>query len=270
MDILYSAILGTVEGLTEFIPISSTGHLIIARSLLGLPQESGLAFDAIIQLAAACAVVVYFRKDIWRLIKSFIALITRKFCSNEDRIMVYGIIIGTIPAVVLGLLLEKTMETVFRSPYYVAVGLILGSVLFIIAEKLSKQNQTLTIKKGLQAGFYQCLALFPGMSRSGSTIAGGLLLGLTRESAVRFSFLLSLPIIFGSGAKKVLDVVKGGQLAGIETSLLIGSVFAFVFGLLAISFLIKFLKTNTLKSFAVYRVVLTVVVVILLLTSVIK
>jgi len=270
MEYFYPAILGTIQGLTEFIPISSTGHLIVARSIFGLPQETGLSFDAVIQLASAMAVLVYFRKDIWRLFKSFIALLSRKVCSAEDKIMIYGIILGTMPAVIIGLLLENTMETVFRSPYYVAVGLILGSVLFIIAEKFAKQNQTLTIKNGLQAGLYQCLALFPGMSRSGSTIAGGLLLGLTRESAVRFSFLLSLPIIFGSGAKKVLDLVKGGQLVGIETSLLVGSVFAFVFGFLAISFLIKFLKTNTLKSFAVYRVVLAVVVVILLLTSVIK
>ncbi|MEI6627650.1 MAG: undecaprenyl-diphosphate phosphatase, partial [bacterium] len=116
----------------------------------------------------------------------------------------------------------------------------------------------------------QCLALFPGMSRSGSTIAGGLLLGLTRESAVKLSFLLSLPIIFGSGAKKVLDVIKTGQLAGMEISLIVGSIFAFAFGLLAISFLIKFLKTNTLKSFAIYRIILAIIVTILLITSIIK
>ena len=262
MDYLFSTILGLVQGLTEFIPVSSTGHLIIARTLFGLPLENTLSFDAVIQLASALSVIVFFWRDIWRLIKSFFNWILRKGCPPEDKIMIGAIVAGTIPAVILGLLLEKYMDTVARNIFVVAVGLILGSILFFFAEKLAKQNQSLTIKKGLWSGFFQSLALIPGMSRSGSTISGGLFLGLNRETAVRFSFLLSLPVILGSGLKKLLDIVHSSQLASLEGNLVLGSIVAFVSGLFAIKFLVSFLKNHTLISFAYYRVALAVLLVI--------
>jgi undecaprenyl-diphosphatase len=265
MYIFQSIILGLVEGITEFIPVSSTGHLIIVRSLMGLPQTSGLAFDAIIQLATILAVVVYFWRDIWRLAIAFIGWVFKHKIGVGDKTMILAIIVGTIPAAILGLFLEKYMETIFRSPYFVCVGLVVGSCLFWWAESKSKQNMSLTVKKGLWSGFFQSLALFPGISRSGSTIAGGLLLGLTRESAVRLSFLLSLPIITGAGLKKFLDVWQTGQLASLEGPIIIGSLTAFISGLFAINFLIKFLRNHTLKAFAIYRVILALVVLFFLI-----
>jgi undecaprenyl-diphosphatase len=262
MDYLFSSILGLVEGLTEFIPVSSTGHLIIARKLLGLPLTNTLSFDAVIQLATAVSVIIFFWPDIWRLIKSFISWVLQKGCSQEDKILIIAIIAGTIPAVILGLLLEKYLDTVARNIFVVAVGLIIGSILFIFAEKNAKQNQTLTVKKGLWAGFYQSLALVPGMSRSGSTISGGLFLGLSRETAVKFSFLLSLPVIVGSGLKKLLEIFQSGDLSSMGGPLILGSIVAFVSGIFAIKFLVSFLKNHTLMSFAYYRIALAVLLIV--------
>ena len=287
MDFIHSAILGLVQGLTEFIPVSSTGHLIIARKLMGLDLVGTLSFDAILQLATGFAVLIYFSKDIWSIIK------------NRDFKLISVLIIGTIPAIILGLLLSDYMDTVFRGTHVVAVTLILGAVLFYFAEKfnrpasqtqhpsLSKEGEAgehvesssassslvkeechsddkavVSVRKGFVVGLFQCLALVPGMSRSGSTISGGLFAGLTREAAARFSFLLSLPIIFGSGLKKVFDLYQGGTLASFESSLIIASVFAFISGLLAIHFLIKFLKNHSLNYFGVYRIILAIVILI--------
>ena len=258
MDFLYSVILGLVQGLTEFIPVSSTGHLIITRTLFHLPLENTLSFDAVIQLASALSIIVFFWRDIWRLIKSFFLWVFQKGCLAEDKILIMAIIVGTIPAVILGLLLEKYMDTVARNIFVVALGLILGSIVFVLAERYARQNQPLTVKKGLWAGFFQCLALVPGMSRSGSTISGGLFLGLSRETAVRFSFLLSLPVILGSGLKKLLDIFQSGSLSSLEGPLILGSLVAFVSGLFAIKFLVVFLKNHTLVSFAYYRVILAI------------
>lgn len=283
MDFIQSAVLGLVQGLTEFIPVSSTGHLILAREIMGLDLAGSLSFDAILQLATGLAVLVYFGKDIWQIIKTW-----------NYKLMV-TLVVATIPAIVLGLLLQDYMDTVFRGTGIVAVTLVLGAVLFYLAEKynLSRhQNDTLpltngretfgmsserlglplsgedfpkvSLKKGFLVGLFQCLALIPGMSRSGSTISGGLFAGLSREAAVRFSFLLSLPIIFGSGLKKVWDLSQTGALSNIESSLIIASIFAFISGLLAIHFLLKFLKNHSLNYFGVYRIILAIIILIFL------
>ncbi len=274
MDFIHSAVLGLVEGLTEFVPISSSGHLIVARKLMGLPLAGSLSFDAIIQLAAGLAVLCYFWKDIWNLIQTFFLVITRKNAELKDSNLLWAIIIGTVPAIVLGLLLQKYMDTVFRGTGVVAISLIAGSILFYFAERkfnrplapsLSNEGggtNTLSVKTGFVIGLYQCLALVPGFSRSGATISGGLLSGLSREMTVRFSFLLSLPIIFGSGLYKVYDLIKHNQFGSLESSLIIASVFAFLSGLLAIHFLIKFLKNHSLNYFGVYRILLAVVILI--------
>jgi len=270
MNFIQSAILGLVQGLTEFIPVSSTGHLIIARKLMGLDLVGTLSFDAILQLATGFAVLIYFWRDIWNMIK------------NRDFKLISVLIIGTIPAIILGLFLSDYMDTVFRGTHVVAVSLILGAVLFYFAEKFTKETfgrpserlgtplsgeglpsgSEISVKNGFVVGLFQCLALVPGMSRSGSTISGGLFAGLTREVAARFSFLLSLPIIFGSGLKKVFDLYQGGLLYQAESSLIIASIFAFISGLLAIHFLIKFLKNHSLNYFGVYRIILAVIILI--------
>jgi len=265
MNIFNSIILGIIQGLAEFIPISSSGHLIIARDLFGWHGSSDLSFDAILQLATGLALVVFFWRDIWRLIKSFFAMVSQKTVEQKDKVMISAIIIGTIPAVIFGLLLQKYMETTFRSAVLVAFVLIIGSAVMYFAEKFSKKDKELSVKKGFWIGLFQCLALVPGFSRSGATISGGLFLGLNREDAARFSFLLSIPIILGSGTEQLLSVLKSGAFSHDWTNIFFGSITAFIVGLFAIGFLMKFLKKNSLSIFIWYRVILAVIVLAILL-----
>lgn len=263
MSHLVAIILGFIEGATEFIPISSTGHLIIARQILGENNIGGLAFDAVLQLAASCALLVYFRRDIWHLIHVAWDFILRKSVEEKDKTLLYAIIIGTIPAIIFGLFLEKEMETIFRNVHLVAVTLILGSILFWYAQRIGKQDKTLSLGRGIVVGFFQCLALVPGISRSGATISGGLISGLTQEEAVRFGFLLSLPILFGAGLKKLFEVRYELLSTDLGMSLLLGSVTAFVTGLIAINFLIKYLKNHNLNLFIYYRIGLSLAIFLL-------
>ena len=260
MTIIDSIILGIVQGLTEFLPVSSSGHLIIARQILGIQTIDGLAFDAVLQLATIAAVGLYFWNDLLRLLKTFINIIRKKAVEEKDRVLFWAIFIGTIPAVIFGLLLESKMETVFRNIHLVALTLFLGTFLMFFAERFAKQNAQLTTGKGFVAGLFQVLALLPGVSRSGATISGGLILGLKREEAARFSFLLSFPIILGSGLKKLLDLYKVNELATLGMPLWIGSLVAFIVGVAAIHFLITYLKKHTMNVFVVYRLLLVVMI----------
>jgi len=264
MTHIAAIILGFVEGLTEFIPVSSSGHLIIARQILGENNAGGLAFDAVLQLATSCALLVYFLKDVLHLLRVAWSWVSGKTVNSIDKTLLSAIVIGTIPAVIFGLLLEKEMDTIFRNVHLVALTLILGSILFWIAQKYGKQNKILTIGKGIVVGLFQCLALVPGISRSGATISGGLLTGLTQEEAVRFSFLLSLPILFGAGLKKLFDVRHVLLQTGYGSALLLGSIVAFVVGFLSIRFLMKYLKTHDLTFFIWYRIILAIVIFIFL------
>jgi undecaprenyl-diphosphatase len=260
MSIVDSIILGLIQGITEFLPISSTGHLILSRSFLGITDSSGLAFDAVLQLSTSLAVLIYFRKDFINLFNKTINFIRRV---PGDYIYVKAIIAGTIPAIILGLSFEDYISAFFRNPLSVAVALIAGSILFYVAEKLGKQNQELSTKKGLAIGFFQALAIIPGMSRSGSTISGGLISGLSRIEAARFSFILSFPIIFGAGVYKLIDLVKDDALVSLGSSLLIGSFFAFISGMIAIHYLLKYLKSHTLNIFIFYRLFLAAVIIMI-------
>lgn len=256
MGIVDGIVLGVVQGLTEFLPVSSTGHLIIARQLLGLQSEFGLGVDAVLHLATALAVAVYFRDDLLRLTRCVLLRMRGTLMPHEDRTLIAALIFGTIPAIAIGLPLEHTIETVFRSPLLVAAALVAGSALFVIAEWVGKQEATLTAKKGAIIGFFQALALVPGMSRSGSAISGGLILGLSREQAARFAFLLSFPIILGAGSKKLLDLGSAGFISDFGLPLLVAGFVSFAAGLGAIHFLMRFLRTHTLYPFVAYRLVL--------------
>lgn len=251
--------LGIVQGLTEFLPVSSSGHLIIARDLFGVVTPDGLAVDAVLQLATALAVLVYFRNDFWRLAEDAISWIRGRGVESGQKVMILAIMLGTIPAVIAGLLLESRMETIFRSAELVAWMLLAGSALLLLAEwtgKWIKEKKELSVWRGIGIGLYQCLALVPGVSRSGATIAGGLMLGLSRSEAARFGFLLSFPIILGSGLKKLLELGMHGELSQIGFPLLLGSLVAFTVGLGCIHFLIRFLKSNSLGIFILYRTLL--------------
>lgn len=215
-----------------------------------------------LHLATALAVMVYFRKDIARLVRGTLhAALSRTFSS--DARLALALLLGTIPAAFIGFFLEDVMESAFRGSVVVALGLLAGSVLFGVAEYVGKriaEKRSVTIRRGVVIGLFQALALIPGMSRSGMTISGGLLLGLSREEAARFGFLLSFPIILGAGSLKFLELSSGGALATIGLPLLFGAAVALVSGLFAIHFLISFLKTHSLMPFAVYRTALALIV----------
>ena len=250
--------LGVVQGLTEFLPVSSTGHLVLVRSLFGVSEANALAFDAVLHLATAAAVILYFRRDLTSLFNAALRKLGRLPVNERDLTLLYALAVGTIPAVILGLLLESSMETMFRNPLLVAGVLIAGSFLFMYAEWRylhTHQNNEMNVGKGFKIGLFQSLALIPGMSRSGASIAGGMLLGLSREEAARFAFLLAVPVILGAGSKKLLELlIDPGEL--LLTSLAIGATVAFVSGLLAIHFMLSFVRRYSLWPFIWYRVIL--------------
>lgn len=268
MTIVSAIILGIIQGATEFIPVSSTGHLIIARELLGLESETALAFDAVLQLASIFAVIIVCRADVLKMLKTARNMIMapRLVLPNDKKIVV-ALVVGSIPAVVLGLFLESYMDTVFRGALPVVIGLLVGSAIMAFAEHISfkRSPQTdVSVGRGFLIGIYQSLALFPGISRSGATISGGLFAGLDRAQATRFSFLLAIPIILGAGSLKLFELVTTGALAGLVVPLIIGSLVSFVVGYMAVSFLLSFVKTHSLMSFVWYRLVLAVFIIIFL------
>lgn len=258
MGIIESIALGVVQGLTEFLPVSSTGHLILVRSLFGVDTNYALAFDAILHLATALAVIVYFKNDIWQLLQSLLRKLGRLPVNRRDEILLYALLVGTIPAVVLGLSLESLMESTFRSPLLVAGVLVAGSIFFMYAEWVyvnRAQTNDMDVGKGFKIGLFQSLALIPGMSRSGATISGGMLLGLSRSEAARFAFLLAVPVILGAGLKKFLELITS-DISVAWFSVGVGAVVAFFTGILAIHFMLSFVRNHTLWPFIWYRLIL--------------
>lgn len=255
MDSWSAVVLGVVQGITEFLPISSSGHLILARDVFSFATEYGLAIDAVLQLATVLAVIVYFYKDLLSIVTE------RKYALG------LALLVGTVPAIMVGLFVEDLMETVFRSAHLVAYALLAGSVILLAAEYYGRRtsiDRHIGWREGLVVGFFQCLALVPGMSRSGMTISGGMFLGLTREEAARFGFLLAVPILLGSGLKKLLDLESTGVLTTIGMPLLIGSLSAFVSGIIAIHVLLLIVRRTPLTVFVVYRVLIAVLILALL------
>jgi len=258
MDIGAGIILGIVQGITEFLPVSSTGHLVLAHSLLGIDGISPLAFDAILHIATALAVIIYFFDDIYILVQTLLRKLGRLPVNPKTYTLAKALAIGTVPAIILGLLLESYMESVFRNPILVAAVLIAGSLFFMYAEYVYENNfhtREIDVPTGLKIGLFQVLALIPGFSRSGATIAGGMILGLTRVEAARFSFLLALPILLGGGLKKLIMLITSSTEV-VWVPILAGAVSAFLVGILAIHFLITFIRTHTLWPFIWYRIIL--------------
>lgn len=263
MGVFEAILLGVVQGITEFLPVSSTGHLVLVHSLLGTEGGIDLAFDAILHLATATAVIIYFARDLWVLVQAALRKLGRLPVNEKELTLLYAIVAGTIPAVGLGLLLESTMETLFRNPLLVAGVLVAGSFFFMYAEWFyyrNAQTNELTVEKGLKIGFFQALALVPGVSRSGATIAGGMLLGFTRSEAARFAFLLAIPVMLGAGSKKLLELIQtDADVAWVAVG--VGAIAAFVTGLAAIHFMLSFVRRNTLWPFIWYRIILAALVV---------
>jgi len=258
MELLDVIILGFVQGVTEFLPISSTGHLVLVRELLVIDGVNALAIDAILHFATTAAVMIYFRQDLLRLLQVAMRRLSRLPVEEKDMTLLYALLIGTVPAVVVGVLLEPVVSTYLRTATVVAVILFFASLFFLYAEwrySVSPPRGRITLKRGLQVGLFQMLALLPGMSRSGATIAGGMLVGLTRIEATRFSFLLAIPITLGVGTKMTLDLMQEeGSVDWVLIS--VGAGVAFVTAMVVIHFFLAFIRKYTLWPFVWYGIIL--------------
>ena len=275
MNIIEAIILGIIQGLSEFLPISSTGHLTIVGILLGLvsneTSKSWTSFIAVIQLGTLISVIIYFWKDIWNIIYNFLIdnLKERKNFSNQslDSKLGWFIIIGTIPVVFFGLLFKDIIEGTLTKDLHVIAGSLIGlAIILAIAEKtskLKKRIKDITIKDSIIIGVAQVFALIPGSSRSGTTIAVGLFVGLDRESAARFSFLLSIPAVFLSGLFELYEALKFID-PSLIVNMIVSTIVSGIFGYLAIDFLLRYLRKNTTFIFIYYRIALGVAIIILL------
>ncbi|WP_120336970.1 undecaprenyl-diphosphate phosphatase [Cryobacterium soli] len=280
MDFINAVILGLVQGLTEFLPVSSSAHISIVGQFLGTGEDPGARFTAITQIGTEAAVVIFFWRDIVRIIgqwaKSLVGKVPR---SDADARMGWLIILGTLPIVVLGLLFQDQIETSLRNLWVTAIMLIAFGVLLGVADYVGAKRRKLgdlTVGHGIIFGFAQALALIPGVSRSGGTITAGLFLGYERAAAARYAFLLAIPAVLGSGFYQVYKSIKEPCVAAAATctpelfgpwETLVATVVAFVVALFVIGFFMNYISKRSFLPFVVYRIALGIVVMILLGTN---
>ncbi len=282
MDLIQALVLGIVQGLTEFLPVSSSAHLLIVPWLFGWTggAVNSIAFDVALHLGTALAVIVYFASDWRRLIAALIRSIAeRKIGDDPDRRLAWLVVLASIPAAIVGVLGESKIDDLFHQQQNLRVGLYIIAAMMIImagmlyfAERLGKRElemNQIQLPTAAVVGLAQALALIPGVSRSGSTITAGLFRGLKREAAARFSFLLATPIVLAAGAKKLYDVLQSpeGIVAGDQMGYLIGFVASAISGFLCIYFLMRYLQRNSTAPFIVYRFILGLAIIILLLLN---
>ena len=271
LDILSAIILGAVQGISEFLPISSSGHLVLVPALLGI--ETGLAFDTILHIGTLVAIFTFFWKDIINLIKGFILSIIdltegvdifkRELHRVPEKRFAWLIIVGTIPTGIMGILLKDAIETIFRGTLFVGIFLTCYSCCSLLFRKTfiwTNYSKDMSFKQALIVGICQGLAVFPGISRSGSTIASGLCLGLNREYAARYSFLLSIPAVIGAGLIQIKDIAT---LDASVSVLLAGFISSVIFGYLSIKLLMKMIKGWSLDIFAYYCTIIGIITIIL-------
>ena len=267
MSLVQAIVLGVVQGLTEFLPISSSGHLRIVPAFAGW-EDPGAAFTAVIQLGTMAAVLLYFRADLLRIATAWLrSLRDPAHRGTLDTRLGWYLIFATVPIVIFGVAFSHQIENGARDLYIIGSMLILLGLVLLAAEKVSKRDRdvsTITLRDALVIGFAQALALIPGVSRSGATITAGLLLGFDRVSAARFSFLLSIPAVVLSGLYEMRDVVSGSAEGGVGIGpTAVATLLAFISGYASIAFLLRFLTTHSTAVFVGYRVVLGVVVLVL-------
>ena len=270
MQVWHAIILGVIEGITEFLPISSTGHLTIAEKMLGysISDSSITAFTAIIQSGAVLATVVYFWKDISRVLMAWIrGLFVNKYRKNSDYKYGWAIIIGSIPIAIVGILFKDEIETVLRSLWFVAIALILWSLVMWWADKKAKQNlheEDITWRDTLAVGIAQCLALIPGVSRSGATMSAGLLRNFDRVAVTKLSFFLSIPALSAAG---ILQIISKHSVIGASvgwTATIIATLISFVVAYISVAWLLKFVAKHDYSVFIWYRVIVGVLLLIAL------
>lgn len=276
MSWLESFILGLVQGLTEFLPISSSAHLRLTAAFAGW-HDPGAAFTAITQIGTEAAVLIYFRKDIGRIITAWFGSLFGKVPrSDHDAQMGWLVIVGSIPIGVLGVTFKDQIEGPFRDLRLIATTLIVMGIVLGIADRLAARDETggkhravkerkslkeLGVRDGLIFGVCQAMALIPGVSRSGATISGGLLMGYTREAAARYSFLLAIPAVLASGAFELKDASEGGHVSWGPT--IFATIIAFVVGYAVIAWFMKFITTKSFMPFVYYRILLGILLFIL-------
>ncbi len=271
MDAYQAIILGIVQGLTEFLPVSSTGHLRIVPAFLGW-EDPGSAFTAVTQLGTLAAVLIYFRTDLWNIARAWLrSLPARKWPADHDARMGWFILLGTIPIGIFGLAFNDQIESGARSLYLIGTTLIVLGLVLLLAEKVGKRDRTIEEINGRDAAFMglaQALALIPGVSRSGSTISAGLFAGFDRAAAARYSFLLSVPAVVLSGLFEARKIGEPGGADFVPT--LIATILAFIVGYASIAWMLRWLTSHSTAIFVAYRVILGALVLILTATGAIS
>ena len=271
MNLFQAIILGIVEGLTEFLPVSSTGHQTIVAGLMGLQIDdpSITSFIAVIQIGAIAALVIYLRQDIWRLLKAWVrGLGSAEARRDPSYREAWLVIIGSLPIAVVGVVFRDFIKGPLRSLWVVAIALIVWGVVMLIAEYVAKQDRhekDLDLKDALIIGGTQALALIPGVSRSGATISAGLMLGIDRVTAARFGFLLGIPALAGAAVLEVPDAIRSGGVGLFLT--LVGTAVSFVVAYLTVAWMLRFVSRHTIRVFVWYRWALAVALIIALSTG---
>ena len=271
--LIHAAILGIVQGLTEFLPVSSSAHLILVPKLLGWddPFLESAAYDVMLHLGTLLALVVYFWRDLWRLLTAWLGSIRRRSVGDDaDARLAWLLLISVVPAAALGAVLEGFLDRAFRdAPAWIGVFILVGAALLWLAERWGARDRDLsrlTKSDAAVMGVGQAIALFPGISRSGITIAVGLFLGLERAAAARFSFLMAVPVIAGAGLWKARTLTGAGLEGARAEQLLVGVTVSAVSGFVAVWFLLGFLRRNSTAVFIAYRVILAGIVFVFLLS----
>ena len=271
IEILKVIVLGIVEGITEWLPISSTGHLILVDEFLKLKASDDFKemFDVVIQLGAILAVIVIYFKKLWPIDRENEA---KKVSWNKDKLILWGkILVACVPAAIIGILFDDVIDEFFYNPYVVSITLIIYGIAFIIIEMLHKGKEfkittlgRLSIKTALIIGVFQVLALIPGTSRSGATIVGAMLIGTDRTVAAEFTFYLAIPVMLGASLLKMVKFLLGGGVLGASEIiyLLVGMAVAFIVSIVVIKFLMAYIKKHDFKIFGIYRIILGIAVLV--------
>lgn len=262
MDLLRSVVLGIIQGLTEFLPISSSAHLAIIPQLLGW-EDPGAAYTAVIQIGTELAIILYFWRDIWTIATAWLrGLVSKDARQDPNWFMGWFIIIGSTPIVIFGLLLEDFIDREFRNLWVMAIMLIVLGLLLGIADRFGRNTrpiEKLTMGHAILFGLAQACAIVPGVSRSGATITMGRLLGYERRAATRYAFLLAIPAVVGAGVYKLKDI-PGGENAYGTMPTIVGTVVSFIVGMAVVHWLLQYVSTRSFAPFVIYRVVLGLVV----------
>jgi undecaprenyl-diphosphatase len=268
MTFIQAIILGIIQGLSEFIPISSSAHLVITQSLFGwkIPEQQAFIFDVLVHLGTLVAVVLYFRLELWQIVKAVISGIVRKNLFDEEMSRLgWIILLATVPAVIFGVLFQSQVEQAFSSPLFAGIFLLVTAVLLFLAEMIGNRSKKLvevTWRDGLIIGLFQAIALFPGISRSGSAITGGMIRNLDRTSSARFSFLLSIPAIVGAVVLASVDLVRSPNFSLQIPTIIGGFIVSGIVGYFSIRWLLAYLTRRPLYIFSAYCLVVSIIIIV--------